>query len=150
MMTRRASELNLAADFSCSGRFSAVGVVRDLSLALSVAIRDLLRYREDPELKLVVTHVLATRMSGRCGIRSAQIQRALVDAMSARLALEWKITIPTIGCVRALFLVTRLEKTAQPDVFDLGLKLASTPSFDSAQVPEMEAPSRVRPLLRIF
>ncbi len=150
MMIRRASELNLAADFSCSGKFSAVGVVRELSLALSVAIRDLLRYREDPELKPVVAHVLATRVGGRCSVRSAPIQRALADAMAARLALDWKITIPTVGCVRALFLVTRLEKTAQPDVFDLGLQLASTPSFESEHVQEQEAPWRARPLLRIF
>ncbi len=150
MIIRRASELSLAADFSCSGKFSPVGVVRELSLALSVAIRDLLRYREDPELKSVVTHVLATRVGGRCTIRRSPIQRALADAMAARLALEWKITIPAVGCVRAFFLVTRLEKTSQPDVFDLGLQLASTPSFDAEHVQEVEAPRRASTLLRIF
>ncbi len=110
MTTRRASELILAADISCSGTFSAVGVIREPSLALTVAVRDLLLYRENPELKPVVIHVLATRVAGRCIIRGAQVRRALADCMAARLTLEWKITIPTVGTVRALFLVTRLGK----------------------------------------
>ena len=109
MTTRRASELILAADLSCSGTFSAVGVVREPSFALSVAVRDLLLYREDLELKPVIIHVLATRVAGLCSIAGAQIGRALAESMATRVALEWTITIPTIGTLRALFLVTRLE-----------------------------------------
>jgi len=153
MTTRRASELILAADLSCSGTFSAVGVVREPSLALSVAVRDLLLYREDPELKPVIIHVLATRVAGRCTIRGAQARRVLADCLAARLALEWKITIPTIGTVRALFLVTRLGKADEPDLFDLVLQLASKPSFDAAQPVQtqtVEAPRRACSLLRIF
>jgi|SRR5271166_4678062 len=153
MTTRRASELILAADLSCSGTFSAVGVVREPSLALSVAVRDLLLYREDPELKPVVIHVLATRVAGRCTIRAAHIRRAVADCMASRLTLEWKITIPTVGTVRALFLVTRLGKADEPDLFDLVLQLASKPSFDAAQavqVPTAEPPRRACSLLRIF
>ena len=152
MTTRPASELNLAADFSCSGTFSAVGVIREPTLALSVAIRDLALYREDPELKPVITHVLATRVAGRCSIRSAHIRRALLDSMASRLALEWKVTIPAIGAVRALFLVTRLEKTGEGDLFDLVLQLASKPSFEATQTQEESASPRRRAcsLLRIF
>ena len=152
MTTRRASEPTLAADFSCSGTFSAVGVICEPTLALSVAIRDLLLYREDPELKPVITHVLATRVAGRCSIRSARIRRALVESMAARLALEWKITIPTIGAVRALFLVTRLGKTGEADLFDLVLQLASKPSFEAAPTQEaaLPPPRRACSLLRIF
>ena len=152
MTTRRASELNLAADFSCSGTFSAVGVIREPTLALSVAIRDLLLYLENPELKPVITHVLATRVAGRCSIRSAYIRRVLVEGMAARLALEWKITIPTIGAVRALFLVTRLGKAGEANLFDLALQLASKPSFEAAQTQEeaLPPPRRACSLLRIF
>ena len=153
MTTRGASELNLAADFSCSGTFSAVGVIREPTLALSVAIRDFLLYRENPELKPVITHVLATRVAGRCSIRSAHIRRVLAESMVARLALEWKITIPAIGAVRALFVVTRLGKTAEANQFDLVLQLASKPSFEAAQTQEEEAlppPRRACSLLRIF
>jgi len=152
MTTRRASELNLTADFSCSGTFSAVGVIREPTLALSVAIRDLLLYRENPELKPVITHVLATRVAGRCSIRSANIRHALLESMASRVALEWKVTIPTIGAVRALFLVTRLGKTGEADLFDLVLQLASQPSFEDAPTQQEAAPPprRARPLLRIF
>ncbi len=152
MTTRGASELNLAADFSCSGTFSAVGVIREPTLALSVAIRDFLLYRENPELKPVITHVLATRIAGRSSIRSAHIRRALAESMVARLALEWKITIPAIGAVRALFVVTRLGKTAEANQFDLVLQLASRPSFEAAQTQEeaLPPPRRACSLLRIF
>ena len=152
MTTRRASELILAADFSCSGTLSAVGVIREPTLALSVAIRDLLLYREDPELKPVVIHVLATRVAGRCSIRGANIRRALLESMASRLALEWKVTIPTMGAVRALFVVTRLGKTGEADLFDLVLHLAGKPSFEDAQTqePPPPPPRRASSLLRIF
>ena len=150
MTTRRASELILAADTSCSGTFSAVGVVREPSFALSVAVRDLLLYLENPELKPVIIHVLATRVAGLCSIKGAQVRRALAEFMAARVALEWKITIPTIGTVRALFIVTRLEKSGQPDLYNFALQLASKPSFDAAQTQEAEPPRRACSLLRIF
>ena len=151
MTTRRASELILAADFSSLGTFSAVGVVREPSLALSVAARDLLLYRENPELEPVMIHVLATRVAGQCSIRGARTRRALADCMAARLALEWKITIPTMGFVRALFLVTRFGKTSEPDLFDLVLQLASKPSFEAMQAHEVaEPPRRACSLLRFF
>ena len=150
MTTRRASELILAADLSCSGTFSAVGVVREPSFALSVAVRDLLLHRENLELKPVIIHVLATRVAGLCSIAGAQIGRALADSMATRIALEWTITIPTIGTLRALFLVTRLEKSGQPDAFHLALQLASKPSFDTAQAEEAEPPRRAYSLLRVF
>ena len=141
MTSRRASELILAADFSGSGTFSAVGAVREPSFALSVAVKDLLTHRENPELKPVVVHVLATRIAGVCSIASPSIWRALTDCLAARLVLEWKITIPAIGSVCALFLVTRLEKADQPDLCNLALQLASRPSFDAAQ-PQAVAPPR--------
>jgi hypothetical protein len=118
---------------------------------LNVAIRDLLLYLEDPELKPVIIHVLATRIAGRSSIRSANIRRALLQGMASGLALEWKITIPTIGSVRALFLVTRLGKTGEADLFDLVLHLASKPSFDAAQPQEAPPPRRrAGSLLRLF
>ena len=150
MMTRCASELTLAADFSGSETFSAVGMIREPSLALNVAVGDLFRYRENPELKPVITHVLATRVAGRCSIKSPQIQRALAQCMAARLAMEWKITVPAIGHVRALFLVTRLEKAERSGLFDLVLQLASQPCFEALQAPDAEALERSRPSLRIF
>ena len=150
MTTRRASELILTADLSCSGTFPAVGVVREPSFALSVAVRDLLLYRENPELKPVIIHVLATRVAGLCSLPGAHIRRALAESVAARLALEWNITIPTVGTLRALFLVTRLEKSDQPDLFNLALQLASKPSFETAQAQEAEPPRRACSLLRIF
>ncbi len=150
MMTRRASELILAADFPSSGNFSAVGVVSEPSLALSVAVRDLALYQENPELIPVVTHVLASRVAGRCSIKSPSIHRALVQCMKDRLALEWKITIPATGSVRGLFLVTRLQKAGRSGLFDLVLQLASRPSFEAVQEEETKRRERARPLLRIF
>jgi len=150
MTTRRSSELILAADFSSSGTFSAVGVVREPSLALSVAVRDLFLYREDPELKPVITHVLASRIAGRCSIKGAQVQRALAQSLAARLALEWKITVPALGSVRALFLVTRLEKAERTGLFDLVLQLASRPSLEELQTPAPKPPMAARSVLRLF
>jgi hypothetical protein len=150
MTTRRASELILTADPSCSGTFSVVGVVREPSFALTVAVRDLLLYRGDPELKPVIIHVLATRVAGLCSIPGAQIRRALAESMAARVPLEWNITIPTIGTLGALFLVTRLEKSDQADLFNIALQLASKPSFETAQAQEAKPPRRACSLLRIF
>ena len=150
MTTRRPGDLILAADFSCSGAFFPVGVVREPSLALSVALRDLLLHRDNPELKPVIIHVLATRVAGLCSIRGPHIRRALADCMAAKLALEWKVTIPSIGTVRALFVVSRLGKASVPDLFDLVLQLAGRPTFDAAKPVEAEPPRRACSLLRLF
>ena len=153
MTTSLASELTLAADFSCSGLFSTVGAIREPSLALSVAVKDLLTYRENPELRPVVVHVLASRIAGRCSIRGSHIRRALSDCLTSRIAIEWKITVPAIGCVLGVFLVTRLDKAGPPDLFNLALQLAGKPSFElaaAAQSEEAAPPRRASSLLRFF
>lgn len=131
MSTRRASELILAADFSGLGSFSAAGVLRQPSLALNAAIGDLRLDHADTELKPVLIYTLATKIAGKCSLETPEIERALIDCLSARLAVEWKITIPAIGALRSLFLLTRFEKADQPGLFDLVLQLASPPFFEA-------------------
>lgn len=156
MTTRPGSELNLAADFACSGVFSAVATVREPPLGLSVAIKDLFAHRENPELRPAVVHALATRLAGRCSIRSDAIFRALSACMAAHVAMEWKVTIAAVGTVRALFIVKRIEKIAPPDTFNFALQLAGPPSFEAAQAVQVEENSplplrrRACSLLRIF
>lgn len=153
MTTSPASELILAADFSCSGLFSTVGAIREPSLALSVAVKDLATYQDNPELRPVVVHVLASRIAGGCHIRGSHIRRALSDCLAGRIALEWKITVPAIGCILGVFLVTRLDKAGQPNLFNLALQLAGKPSFETAaetQAEEAAPPRRACSLLRIF
>ena len=136
MSTRRASELILAADFAGLGSFSAVGMLRQPSLALNAAIGDLRLDQGDPELKPVLIYTLATRIAGKCSLEAPEIEGALADCLSARLAVEWKITIPAIGSLRSLFLVTRFEKAEQAGLFDLVLHPASPPSFELLQTED--------------
>lgn len=155
MMTSPTSELYLAADFSCSGHFSVVGTVREPSLALSVAIRDLQAHCGNVELKAAVVHVLATRVAGRSSILGPHIRRTLGDCLTRRIALEWKIMVPATGTVRALFLVTRLDKAGPSDFYNLALQLAGKPSFECAEAMKVKEaapppPRRACSLLRIF
>ena len=153
MTTSPGSELTLAADFSCSGLFSTVGSIREPSLALSVAVKDLMTYRDNPELRPVIVHVLASRIAGRCSIRGSHNKRALSDCLAGRIAIEWKITVPAIGCVLGVFLVTRFDKAGLPDLFNLALQLAGKPSFEAAAAAQAEdaaPPRRASSLLRFF
>ncbi len=139
MTPRRAGEINLAADIFGSGTFAKVGAMRQPSLALNAAIADFRLEQEYPELRPVLVHMLATKIAGRCALESSEAERALMDCLAARLALEWVVTIPGIGTLRALFLIARLEKAEQAALFDLVLQLAGRPSFMAFQTEDAEA-----------
>ncbi len=133
MSTRRASELILAAEFSGLGFFSAVGVLRRPSLALNAAIGELRLDHADAQSRPVLIHALATKIAGKCSLDRPEVERALIDCLAARLAVEWKITIPAIGALHSLFVITRFEKADEGGLFDLVLHLASPPSFEALQ-----------------
>jgi len=141
MSTRRASELILAADFSGSGKYSAVGILRQPSLSLSVAIGDLRLQQDNPALRNALIRAVASRVAGRCRIENRLAERALMRCMPMRLTVEWKITIPAIGSLNALFLTTRFEKAGQTDLFDIVLQLAGRPAFEALPGEDAEAGS---------
>jgi hypothetical protein len=127
MIARRAGELRLAADFSSFGGELAVGVLREPSFALSAAIEVLLSKRAAQLPAPVLIHALSTKVAGRCSIASSEAEEALRACCSAQVAVEWSVDIPSLGTLRALFLVTRFDRAEGTGAYDLVLQLAGKP-----------------------
>ncbi|MFZ1106751.1 MAG: hypothetical protein WAN43_00195 [Rhodomicrobium sp.] len=137
MTPRQSSDLTLAADYSGSGAFSAVGMLLP-SFALDAAMGRFRLYRGDPKKRPVLIHALATKIVGRCFLESAEAERALFECFAARLAAEWTVTMPALGILRALFLIERLERSELEGLFDLVLQLAGQPSLCELQAENAE------------
>lgn len=129
MIARRAGGLRLAADFSSFGGELAVGVLREPSFALSAAIEVLLSKRAAQIPAPVLIHALSTKIAGRCSIESSEAEEALRACCSTQVAVEWRIEIPSLGTLRALFLVTRLDRVEGTETYDLVLQLAGKPTL---------------------
>jgi hypothetical protein len=133
MIARRAGELQLAADFSSFGGELAVGVLREPSFALSAAIEAFLSNRAAQTPAPVLLHALSTKIAGRCSIANSEAEEALRACCSAQVAVEWSIEIPSLGTLRALFLVTRLDWVEGTGAYDLVLQLAGKPVLEALQ-----------------
>jgi hypothetical protein len=139
MMARRVSDLALSADLSSSGAFSTVGVIRQPSLALRIALTDLRRDGASGiDGRPFQLHALATRIGGLCTLESAQMAH-LEECFDAGLIAEWIVTFPRIGALRALFAIARLKRATHDGMFDIVLHLAGAPSFCEALRVEAEA-----------
>jgi hypothetical protein len=139
MMARRVSDLALSADFSGSGAFSTVGVIRQPSLALRIALNEFRRDRANGFYKTpFLIHALAKRIGGLCVLETAQVER-LEDCFDAGLIAEWSVAFPRIGALRALFVIARLKKATHDGLFDVVLHLAGAPSFCEALTEEADA-----------
>jgi len=111
---------------------------------LSVAIGDLRLQQDNPALRNALIGAVASRVAGRCSIENRLAERALMRCVPMRLAVEWRITIPAIGSLNALFLTTRLAKAGQTELFDIVLQLAGRPFFEALPKEDIEVESRGR------
>ncbi len=114
----------------------AVGVLREPSFALSAAIEVLLSKRAAQIPAPVLIHALSTRIAGRCSIAGSEAEEALRACCSAQVAVEWSIEIPSLGTLRALFLVTRLDWVEGAGAYDLVLQLAGKPALEALEAAE--------------
>ncbi len=124
----------LAADISACGNFITVGSIPSPSPAFLAAAQDLQNGAADTEVREILTYSLALNAGGSCILASADIEKALQACLLARLVVEWRIGIPGIGILQALFLAVRLEPvTNAASSFDLGLRLAGKPELLSCE-----------------
>ena len=120
----------LAADISASGNFITVGGIPAPSPAFLAVAQDLRNGAADPEMREILTYSLASNAGGSCILASADIEKALQACLHARLVLEWRIGIPGIGILQALFLTVRLEPVGNAEGdFNLEVRLAGKPEF---------------------
>ncbi len=140
MNSSHSGDIDLAADFTGKGKFAAVGFMRAPAIAFAALIKDLQNERALPEReKEDLVHALAAKTAGRCILTGSEMEAALRDCMAANLICEWRISMPGIGSLQALFLIIRLRSVEnETGLFDLALQLAGKPSFRARQ-PEQEA-----------
>ncbi len=120
----------LAADMSGSGNFITVGRIRAPCPEFLAIAEDLRNGAADPEIRGILTYSLASNAGGSCILASADIEKALQACILARLVFEWRIGIPGIGILQALFLAARLEPMRNAEsVFDFELQLAGKPEL---------------------
>jgi hypothetical protein len=130
MIASLTSNLILAADISASGAFAVLGRMHVPSPALAAAVRDLEEAPADPELLETAVYSLAANMAGLCILNSADIAKVLQACVAAQLATDWRIEIPGVGVLRALFTVARAEAVTDANpTFALALRLAGKPEF---------------------
>jgi hypothetical protein len=139
MNSGRSGKFFLSVNISGLADFSAVGIIREPSLALARKSEALQKGQHIPGT--VVIHALATKIAGRCLFDSAEAENTVRAFFSSRLAAEWQIAIPQAGVLQALFLVARLQSARQPGrLFDLALQLAGKPEFEAVR-PDPGKPS---------
>jgi hypothetical protein len=120
----------LAADISASGSFTTIGGIPVPSPAFLAAIQDLQNGAADARIREILTYSLASNAGGACVLAGTDIEKALQACLLARLVFEWRIGIPGIGILQALFLTVRLEPIGDAQGnFDLELRLAGKPEL---------------------
>jgi len=120
----------LAVDILASGNFITVGTMPAPRSAFLAAVQNLQNDAAGPEAREILIYSLASNAGGFCILTSAGIERALRACFVARLVFEWRIAIPGIGVLQALFITERLEPVGNAEgAFDLALRLAGKPEF---------------------
>jgi hypothetical protein len=122
----------LAADFSASGQFTAVGIVHAPGAALAAAIRDFGDVPSDPGLLEIALYAVVSNAFGVCSLHAPGIAPILRSYHAGQLAAEWRIDVPALGRFQALFTVARFEPVHDDGLtFALALRLAGKPRFVS-------------------
>ncbi|ADP71576.1 hypothetical protein Rvan_2352 [Rhodomicrobium vannielii ATCC 17100] len=130
MTFAQGGDIFLEADLGGAGVFVPVGRLLKPTLALTSAVRDLHRERKQDERQGVLLHALAARISGECAIADEATLMALKDVCAASLVLEWRIAVPELGALRALFALAALEETPNPGSLRVTLHLAGHPVLE--------------------
>ncbi|MBT3070203.1 hypothetical protein KKP04_04885 [Rhodomicrobium sp. Az07] len=131
MTFAQGGEISLEVDLGGTGVFVPVGRLFQPSLALTSALRELDREQTQGERHGVLLYTFATRISGECAVANETMLRGLKEACAASVALEWRIAVPALGAVRALFAVATLEETANAGSFRMTLQLAGQPALET-------------------
>ncbi len=138
MNVRCSGDFALAADFSCTGNFIAIGRMLAPVPALAGAVQSMANGAANPAAQDLPVHSLVANICGLC-VLAPGIETALHEALAVRLVLEWRIAFPAAGALSALYLLTRLKAAKNaPGMFELALQLASKPSYIAA-MPNAEA-----------
>jgi hypothetical protein len=120
----------LAADFSASGLFTAVGTVHAPGAGFAAAIRDFGDVPSDPGLLQIALYAVVSNAFGVCSLRAPGIAPILRSYHAGQLAAEWRIDVPALGRFQALFTVARFEPVHDDGLtFALTLRLAGKPWF---------------------
>ena len=139
MTAERAGDYVLSADLTGAGRFAAVGYLRAPAIAFAAALKDFQANQADAELRDSLIHAVAAKTAGRCILVNSEMEVALGQCIEANLIAEWRIGIPAIGILQALFRISRLRNVEnQTQMFDLALQLAGKPWFRAMQPEQAE------------
>ncbi len=126
-----ASDFVLAADIPASGQFIAMGRMYAPCAALVAAAQDLRDNPADPDLLEIQVYALASNASGLCILDSGDIENVLRAWLAARLVADWRIGIPGVGLLQALYAVARFEPVQDTGrTFTLELRLEGKPEFN--------------------
>jgi predicted secreted protein len=118
-----------------------VGIMHEPSAGLVVAILDLQNREADSGLRDVLVHALAAKVAGRCVFQNSKAEFSVRASFSARIVMEWRVTIPWAGVLQALFIVGGLGSVEQPSrLFDIELQLAGKPAFKPLTFEEDGSP----------
>jgi len=130
MTSAESGDILMEADLSGAGVFIRVGTLLKPTLALNTAVAELRRERKQGEWHDVLLYIVAARIAGECAIADDAMAQSLNDVLASSVVLEWRITIPELGSVRALFSLATLEETANAESFRVALRLAGHPVME--------------------
>jgi hypothetical protein len=120
----------LSADIPATGRFIPLGIMSAPCRPFLAAAQDLQNEAGDPLAREILTYGLASNLAGLTVLAAPSTQTALRACLFAKLVSEWRIAIPKIGVLQALFTIARLEPVQNAEgVFELALRLAGKPEL---------------------
>ncbi len=131
MMAASPGDVLLSADIAGAGHFSAIGRMHTPFPAFVTALRGLQNGTPDADLRDILLYTLAANVAGLCALEPG-VEQTLQNCLPARLVSQWRIALPGLGVLQALYLVARLrpaQDTAR--TVELALQLAGRPSFSA-------------------
>lgn len=121
--------LDLSADVFGFANFRPIGRLYQPSLAFAQLIETL--RNDEATVDEFLVHALASKIAGRLVFHTIEVENVIRAWNLSRLAAEWRIAIPTLGLIQALFLVARLQMVRETErLFDVALELAGKPLFE--------------------
>lgn len=120
----------LSADIPATGRFVPIGIMSAPCRPFLDAVQDLQNNAGDPLASETLAYALASNVAGLTVFAAASSQMALRACLFARLVSEWRIAIPNVGILQALFMIGRFEAAPHAEgAFELALRLAGKPEL---------------------
>jgi predicted secreted protein len=123
----------LTADVAGSGHFERVGTVPVPAPAFAAALADFRNGEADLQTRESLIHALAIKVAGCCVLDCAQAEKKIEACFQSWLIAEWRISLPGLGVLQALFRVVQFERTASAGIYNIAFQLAGKPEFAAAQ-----------------